>query len=60
MDGNILKDYLQITKGHQMPEYYSPEEQGKRIKRCSILEEANFSYSNHTEMFKQRDEIKPH
>ncbi len=42
-------DYLRIIKGFPAPPYLSPEEQGRRLKRCTLLEEADFSYSNYTQ-----------
>lgn len=39
--------YLRITKGISIPSQYAgPEEQAKRIKRCSILKEVDIEYSN--------------
>lgn len=48
---NIMTEYLMVVKGAQMPQQQSPELQGKKIKKCSILKEANFSYSNATKGF---------
>ncbi len=44
----LTQDYLRIVKGFPVPPYLPPEEQGRKLKRCTLLEEANFSYSNHT------------
>lgn len=39
--------YLRITKGISIPSQYAgPEEQAKRIIRCSILREVDIEYSN--------------
>lgn len=43
-----MSTYLRIIEGFQMPPYKSAEEQGREIQRCTILEDANFSYSNYT------------
>ena len=49
MDDNmILEDYIQITCGNIPNEYRGPEEQGKSIAKCSILEETCLEYSNFT------------
>ena len=49
MEKDMMTDYLRIIKGYQIPSYLPPEEQGKKIKRCTLLEDANFSYSNYTQ-----------
>lgn len=48
MDEKTLKTYLRIIEGFQIPQYRSAEEQGREIQRCTILEDANLSYSNYT------------
>lgn len=48
MDERTMSTYLRIIEGFQMPLYKSAEEQGREIQRCTILEDANFSYSNYT------------
>lgn len=48
MDNNLIMEYLRITCGNIPSQYYGPEEQGKSIVKCSILEETNLEYSNST------------
>lgn len=51
MDTNLIVEaYLQITQGNISTEYIGPEEQGKSIVKCSILEETNLEYNNSTLM----------
>lgn len=51
MDTNLIVEaYLQITQGNISTEYVGPEEQGKSIVKCSILEETNLEYNNSTLM----------
>ncbi|MBS4881201.1 MAG: hypothetical protein KH138_13065 [Firmicutes bacterium] len=51
MDTNLIVEaYLQITQGNMKTEYVGPEEQGKSIVKCSILEETNLEYNNSTMM----------
>lgn len=45
---NVLVEYLKITGGIIPETYLGPEEQAKRIVRCSILEDTNLEYSNTT------------
>ena len=47
-DDLILKEYIQITNGNVPQLYIGPEEQGKNIVKCSILEGTNLEYSNST------------
>lgn len=44
----IMLDYQKIVKGLKFPDYKSPEDQGRAIKKCSILEPIDISYSNRT------------
>ena len=44
----IIKEYIQITCGNIPRVYAGPEEQGKSIVKCSILEDTNLEYSNST------------
>ena len=45
---NVLLEYLKITGGFIPETYLGPEEQAKRIVRCSILEDTVLEYSNST------------
>ena len=44
----IIKEYIQITCCNIPRVYSGPEEQGKSIVKCSILEDTNLEYSNST------------
>lgn len=47
---NFIKDYDLITGAdHQSPPQVSPEEQGKLLKKCSILSSTEISYSCNVE-----------
>ena len=46
MDETLLKEYMRITKGSCQESYLGAEEQGKAIKRCTILKEVEIGYSN--------------
>ncbi len=49
MENNeMLKVYQTITKNYATPNYLPPEQQGRRIQRCTLLREMNVSYSNGT------------
>ena len=56
MDEQTMRTYLRIIEGFQMPLYRSAEEQGKEIQRCTILKDANLSYSNYTTLESQHEE----
>lgn len=51
----FLKGYQLVTQNSQTPDYQytTPEDQGKAIKKCSILEATNIQYSNETKIIKQ-------
>nr|DAJ66670.1 MAG TPA: hypothetical protein [Caudoviricetes sp.]DAW40821.1 MAG TPA: hypothetical protein [Caudoviricetes sp.] len=44
----IITEYMKITCGNIPKVYVGPEEQGKSIAKCSILEDTNLEYSNST------------
>ena len=44
----IIKEYIQITCGNIPRVYAGPEEQGKSIVKCSILEDTNLEYRHST------------
>ena len=46
MDETMLREYMRITKGNCPDSYLGAEEQGKAIRRCSILKEVEIGYSN--------------
>lgn len=45
---NIMQEYLRITGGFIPDIYLGPEEQAKRIVKCSILKDTNLEYTNFT------------
>lgn len=52
MKNDYAKQYQLITKGQKIlsPNYTTPEEQGRAIKRCSILTEKNVVYNNSSKL----------
>lgn len=56
MRGGYEVQYGKIVKGAIPPEYISPEEQGKKIKRCSILKNVEIEYS-HANKVRKKDYI---
>ncbi len=52
MKNPFLNDYMKITKSFSLPphNYTTPDEEGARIKKCSILEPTNVGYSNETKL----------
>lgn len=54
MDNDLItEEYIQITCGNIPAIYVGPEEQGKNIVMCSILENTNLEYSNSTSYNRQ-------
>ncbi len=54
MDNDLItEEYIQITCGNVPAIYAGPEEQGKSIVMCSILENTNLEYSNSTSYNRQ-------
>lgn len=45
---NTMQEYLRITGGFIPDIYLGPEEQAKRIVKCSILKDTNLEYTNFT------------
>lgn len=45
---NVIGDYLKITGGFTQDVYLGPEEQAKRIVKCSILKDVNLEYQSFT------------
>lgn len=52
MKKTFMDDYMSITKGFSLPPhtYTTPDEEGARIKKCSILEPTTVGYSNETKL----------
>lgn len=46
MDKTVLDEYMKLTNGKVPQAYLGAEEQGKAIRRCSILKEVEICYSN--------------
>ena len=46
MEKNVFEDYMKLTNGMVPQAYLGAEEQGKAIRRCSILKEVEICYSN--------------
>lgn len=46
MKNNYEVQYGKIVKGTIPPKYAGPEEQGRQIKRCSILKNVEIEYSH--------------
>lgn len=43
---NYEKNYEKIVKSNIAPKYQPPEEQGRSIRKCSILKKVEIEYSN--------------
>lgn len=49
MNNDFLARYRLIVNGKDVPsEYATPEQQGKAIRRCTILSPTDVAYSNST------------
>lgn len=46
MENNYEILYRRIVKDGIMPKYSAPEEQGRRIQRCSILKSTEIEYGS--------------
>ena len=53
MKGGYEVQYEKIVKGVVPPVYTTPEEQGRQIKRCSILQNVEIEYSHVNRMAKK-------
>lgn len=53
MKGGYEVQYEKIVKGAVPPVYTTPEEQGRQIKRCSILKNVEIEYSHVNRMGKK-------
>ena len=58
MEYNYYEAYEKIVQGYRSLdyEYKSPEEQGRSIKKCSILESTPIEYSNKTTLYPMKSE----
>ncbi len=46
MGKTTIEEYLVLTEGSMPRKYEGAEEQGKAIRRCTILKEVELGYSN--------------